>query len=167
MSSQQLFSDLPESILKLAVELVEQTLNALGVDPESSRVRSLDGIDRYAVRRGSARVLLSLHPPPGDGSSDDGSIRVIAPVVTLPDPDQRLELYEHLLRVNARELAGVAFGVDLDDGMVVLVAERSVRDLDASEVQGMLETIGRTADRYDDELAQAHGVQRASDVKRS
>ena len=166
MSTQQLFSDVPESNLKRAVELVEQTLTALGVDLASSRVRSLDGIDRFAVRRGSARVLLSIHPPPGDGSSDDGSIRVMAPVITLPDPDVRPELYERLLQINARDLCGVAFGIDPDEGMVVLVTERSVRDLDASEVQGMLEAIGRTADRFDDELAKDFGAQRASDIRR-
>jgi hypothetical protein len=165
--TQQLFSDVPESNVKRAVELVEQTLTSLGVDPATSRVSSLDGIDRFAVRRGSARVLLSIHPPPGDGSSDHGSIRAMAPVVVLPDADRRPELYEHLLQANTRDLCGLAFGVDLDDGMVVLVAERSVQDLDASEVKLTLEAIGRTADRSDDELAKTFGTQRASDVRKA
>ena len=66
-----------------------------------------------------------------------------------------------LLEVNARELAGAAFGIVAD--AVVLVSERSLEDLDASEVQTMVRVVGVAADTWDDALADEFDVIRASD----
>ncbi|MCZ7680442.1 MAG: YbjN domain-containing protein [Sandaracinaceae bacterium] len=67
-----------------------------------------------------------------------------------------------MLEANATELAGAAFA--LSEGEVVVVSERSVTDLDASEVDAMIRNVGRTADRYDDELAAQYGALRSSDA---
>ena len=75
--------------------------------------------------------------------------------------DREAALYKRLLEANASELVGVAFG--LRDGEVVLVSERSVRDLDGSEVDALIRSVGRVADRFDDALAKEFGAQRSSD----
>ena len=47
---------------------------------------------------------------------------------------------------------------------VVVVTERSVQDLDGSEVDGMIRNVGRLADAWDDALAERYGARRSSDA---
>jgi hypothetical protein len=154
-----LFGDQAATEFDRAVSLVEQTIQALGVDPGETRLEEVaKGGRRYRLRRGSATLEVSVHP--GVEGAESGTLRVVAPVVRLPSEGVPA-LLMRLLEMNANDLAGVAFGVASDQ--VVLVAERSVRDLDASEVDTMLRTVGREADRHDDLLAQEFGTTRASD----
>ncbi len=141
-----------------AVVLVEKTIEALGIDPSTSRSER-DGHVAYALRRGSARILIAVHAPSGD--LVEGRIRVVAPVVVLPSPDQPA-LLRYLLSANATELVGAAFAISGNE--VVVVAERAVNDLDASEVDTMIRTIGRVADRYDDQLSKTFELTRSSDT---
>ena len=152
-----LFGDHAESNLKRATSLVEQTIEALGVDPAQTRVGGDE--QRWALRRGSASILISIQPPAKEGA--EGTIRLLAPVVRIPQGDAAAKLFQRLLELNTSALVGVAFGVQ--DGDVVLVAERSLQDLDASEVDDMVRTIGAMADRYDDQLATQFGTARSSD----
>jgi hypothetical protein len=141
-----------------AVDLVEQTMRGLGIDPAASRTER-PGHVAFAMRRGSARILVAIHGPSVE--LGDGRLRVVAPVVRLPGNDREASLFRRLLEVNATELVGAAFAISGNE--VVVVTERSVRDLDASEVDGMIRTVGRVADRYDDELSTTYGAVRSSD----
>lgn len=141
-----------------AVGLVEKSISALGIDPASTR-NQRDGHVAYALRRGSARILIAVHAPSAELT--EGRLRVVAPVITGVAAEQQLALYRFLLEANARDLVGAAFGISGED--VVVVAERGVKDLDASEVDVMIRNVGRVADRYDDELARTFGAQRSSD----
>ena len=154
-----LFGDQAQSGLDRAAELVEETIEALGVEPTQARLSAEGGQRRWSLQRGSAAILIALAPPAA--ASRDGSIRVIARVVRLPSDDRQLAFFRRLLELNGSELSGVAFGIH--GGEVVLIAERSVRDLDASEVDSMVRTIGRAADQYDDVLAKEYGTSRSSD----
>lgn len=154
-----LFGDHAESNLKRAAGLVEQTIEALGVDPAQTRVAAGEDTQRWALRRGSASILIGLRPPAQ--GADEGTIRLVAPVVRVPEGDGATTLFRRLLELNTSALVGVAFGVQ--GGDVVLVAERSLKDLDASEVDDMVRTIGSMADRYDDHLAKDFGTVRSSD----
>jgi len=154
-----LFADQSAEHLRLAAALVEQTIKTLGIDPAATRVSAAEGSAAYALKRGSASILVVLHPP-RDGEPD-GTIRVVAPVIRLPAPDRRPALYQRLLELNGGELLGVAFGIVGND--VVVLSERSVRDLDESEVGATLRAVGRVADRYDDALAREFGATRSSD----
>lgn len=153
--------DQAESNVSRAVSLVEASIVALGIDPAQSRVATSDGSHGFALRRGSAAIFVAVHPP--SAANVEGTLRVVAPVVRGWAPDRELGLYKRLLEANAGELVGVAFG--LRDQEIVLVTERSVRDLDASEVDAMIRSVGRVADRFDDLLAKEFGVQRSSDLK--
>ncbi|MCA9609285.1 MAG: YbjN domain-containing protein [Myxococcales bacterium] len=152
-------TDQAKQDVERATALVEKTIEALGIDPATSR-RERDGHVAYALRRGSARILIAVHAPSGDLT--EGRIRVVAPVVVLPSEDRQLALLKHLLVANATDLVGAAFAVSGDE--VVVVTERAVRDLDASEVDTMIRTVGRVADRYDDELSKTFSLTRSSDA---
>jgi hypothetical protein len=103
-------------------------------------------------------MLVAIQPSANDG--EHASLRMVAPVVRVGSADKNA-LFAWLLEANARELRGAAFGVTGEE--VVLVAERSVVDLDASEVDAMIRTVGAAADHYDDFLATKFGAVRASD----
>ena len=141
-----------------AVRLVETVINTLGLSAEDASLPSDEPkkTRAFALKRGSARVVVAVH-----ASEAGGTIRVLAPCVKL-GPTPSAELFKHLLELNARELVGAAFGVFGDE--VVVVTERSVEDLNASEVDAMIRGVGRIADRHDDALSQRFGVRRASDA---
>ncbi len=146
--------------LTRAVELVEKAIGSLGVDAASVRVKAEGGLHRYSLRRGSANVIVSVLGPVGDDS--EGTLRVLSPVVKLPDGGDWTELYQWLLGRNAAELRNAAFG--LVESEVVVVAERSLADLDESEVMATFKSVGAAADRYDDVLADKFGTPRSSDA---
>lgn len=142
----------------LARELVEEAIRDLGVDPATSRTDRGTHVS-YALRRGSARIAVVVQQPAQDGA--DGRLRVVAPLVRLPAADRRPALFQYLLEANASAVSGCAFALVGEE--VLVVAERDVRNLDATEVDAILRTVGAVADRYDDELHARFGAPRASD----
>jgi hypothetical protein len=144
--------------LARARALVEQAIRDLGVDPASARTEGPSHV-AYALRRGSARIAVVVQPPADAGA--DGRLRVVAPIVRLPEEAERPGLFEYLLRANAVAVRDCAFAITDDE--VLVVAERSVRYLDGPEVDAILRTVGAVADRFDDELHRAFGAPRASD----
>ncbi len=138
-----------------AVRLIESVIRGLGLDPTSAMIPGDSATKAYALKRGSARVVVAVHT-----TDSGGTFRVLSPCVRI-DASSSADLYKHLLELNARELVGAAFGVFGDE--VVVVAERPVKDLDASEVESAIRNVGRIGDRYDDALAQRFGVKRSSD----
>lgn len=138
-----------------AVRLIESVIRGLGLDPAGATIPGDSATKAYALKRGSARVVVAVHQ-----TETGGTFRVLSPCVRLA-ADTGPELFRHLLELNAREIVGAAFGIFGDE--VVVVAERSVKDLDASEVETAIRNVGRIGDRYDDALAQRFGVKRSSD----
>lgn len=142
-----------------AVGLVQAAIKKLGIDPEASRSER-PGHVAFALRRGSARILIAIHAPTEE--RNEGRLRVVAPVVKLPDASRHLDLFRWLLQSNAAELVGAAFALSSNE--VVVVSERSVTDLDASEVDAMIRNVGRVADTYDDQIAESFDAVRSSDA---
>lgn len=136
-----------------AVEMVEATIRGLGVDPAAAKIPGDERTHAYALRRGSARVVVAI---------TRGTLRVLAPVVRAPDAAKEAAVFRRLLELNAREVSGAAFGLFGDE--IVAVAERSTKDLDPSEVEANVKNVGRVADRWDDALAKEFGLKRATDA---
>jgi hypothetical protein len=139
--------------------LVETTIRGLGLDPAASRTER-EGHVSYALRRGSARILVAVHPAGGD--LPEARLRVVAPVVHIPPPPVDAALFRRLLEANAIDLVGVAFGISGKE--IIVVSERTLPDLDQSEIDTIIRNVGRVADRYDDELAKTFGAVRSSDA---
>jgi hypothetical protein len=148
--------------------LVEEAIRTLGVEPSSALAKGGEHQTTWTLQRGSAAILITLTAgeakPTG---STHACLRVISPIMTLPDEDKRAGLYKHLLELNAQGLANAAFGL-LND-RVVAVSERSTQDLQRDEVSQMVRHLAAVADNYDDRLVKAFGGKLASDpsLKRS
>jgi hypothetical protein len=149
--------DRTESDVERAVAMVEASMRSLGIDPAQARASSDARGHAFMLQRGSARIAIAVYE--GDGNREP-TLRVAAPVVKLPEPEARPRLYEQLLELNARELIGAAFGVVA--GEVVVVSERALRDIDRSEVDALIRSVGRIADTWDDILAKQYATARAS-----
>lgn len=136
---------------------LETVLGKLGLDPASSLKSETAELVVYALRRGSANVVVSI-----GHKSGAAFVRVAAPVVIPPaDGAVRARLFERLLEMNAQGLGNAAFG--LFEGRVVCVSERPAHGLDADELEQMLTHLSAVADTFDDRLAAEFGAVRASD----
>jgi len=144
--------------LTRAIQMVETTIRSLGVDPATAKIPGDDKTHAYALRRGSARVVIAI----ARGHGGHGVLRVLAPVVRAPEAAHEAAVFRRLLELNAREISGAAFGLFGDE--IVAVAERSTKDLDPSEVEANVKNVGRVADQWDDALAKEFGLSRSTDV---
>jgi hypothetical protein len=147
-----------ERDLGKARKTVEKAIAKLGLDPDSCTIDAQEGGAAWYLTRGSADVMVALNPGSGDVP---GRLRLVAPIVRV-DFDAKPALLMRLLELNATELPGIAFGVL--GNKVVLLAERSVFDLDLTEVEELLRVIGHFADKYDDELVKQFGGARVCDT---
>jgi hypothetical protein len=138
--------------------LVEGVIKGLGVDPAACRAKEGTDETSWTLQRGSAAVLITLSKRPQDGGV---YVRVVSPVMTLPEAGKREALYKHLLELNAAGLANAAFG--LVGERVVVVSERPTPDMQADELSQMIRHLAAVADTYDDRLVKAFGGRLAAD----
>ena len=141
-----------------ARKLVETAIRDHGSDPDKNRVRGADGGAAWALLFGSAAVMIALNPSRRNQSA---RLRIVSPVVKL-DRGLKIELAQRLLELNGSDLPGVSFGLVKDE--IVLLAERSIRGLDRSELEEIITMIGYYADKYDDLLTLEFGGTRICDL---
>lgn len=138
--------------------LVEGAIKRFGVDAEGVRAKDEDHQASWTLTRGSAFVLVSVVKRPEQKAV---FLRVISPIMSLPDPDKHLPLFHRLLELNANGLVNSSFG--LLGERVVVVSERPAAGLDADEVEQVIKHTSAVADTYDDRLVAEFGGKRASD----
>jgi hypothetical protein len=148
--------------------LVEAAIGGLGVSPASALANeSLDtqghGHASWTLQRGSARILITLATQTGPAGKTSVFLRVISPVMTLPEPAKREALYQHLLELNAQGLGNAAFGFASD--RIVVVSERPTENMQGEEASQMVRHLAAVADTYDDRLVKAFGGELASGKK--
>ena len=59
-----------------AVRLIESVIRGLGLDPAGATIPGDSATKAYALKRGSARVVVAVHD-----TASGGALRVVAPVV--------------------------------------------------------------------------------------
>ena len=143
-----------------AKELVEKTIQRLGIDPVAARAKDTPMTASWTFQRGSAAILVNLTQRKED---DLLYLRVISPIMTLPEAPARDALFVRLLELNGKGLANCAFGLIGD--RVVVVSERPAAGLDTEEAEQIVRHLAAVADTYDDRLVKEFGGRRASDLK--
>ena len=101
------------------------------------------------VKRGSATVGINV-------LEDRGVLMFLSPMMRVPE-EKREELYRYLLEKNFLATSDGAFAIDKDSGTVYLRALRGLEGLDYEEFTDLIDTLGRVADQYDDELKSRFG----------
>jgi hypothetical protein len=145
----KLFDNSWESNATSAIGLVEQALVSLGHDPAACELDDTTMLRSWWFSQGSAHVTVSLRRRPGTPH-----LRVATPVMTPPADLDPAALHADLLARNV-DLCGMAFAVS--GGTVLLVSERTTRDLDRSEVVDLIANLARQADAVDDPLVARYG----------
>ena len=158
-----------ESAFVSAKALVEKVVEGLGVDPAAVRVEKASGQASQAnapeeqanwtLQRGSAQILVTVVRRKEDGGGVH--LRVIAPVMTLPEASKREALYQRVLELNAAGLGNAAFG--LISERVVVVSERPAVGMDAGELNQIIRHLAAVADTYDNRLVKDFGGKLASE----
>jgi hypothetical protein len=142
-----------------AKSTVDLALKKIGVDPDAVRGKDAPDVASWTLKRGSAHILVSLtRREPNRGVF----LRVVSPVMTLPDASKRETLYVKLLELNANGLGNCAFGVIGE--RIVALSERPAEGLDEGEVEQIVRQVSAVADTYDDRLVAEFGGKRASDA---
>ncbi|MBK8024428.1 MAG: YbjN domain-containing protein [Chloroflexi bacterium] len=129
------------------VQIVEQILLEIGVDPAQSRMNTADGFG-WRFQRGSAAIEVYVTQ-----QDDVGYLQILAPIVHLPMTNL-LPLYRHLLELNL-QLTSAAMGVYLD--VVYVFSERPLDGLDAVEANSLISLVAEYADELDDKLVNEFG----------
>ncbi len=142
-----------------ARKILEAAIRDRDVEPDDNKIQATQGGIAWALKFGSAAVMIALNPPVEAGQA--GRLRIVSPIVRFEGTAGE-ELLLRLLELNGTELPGIAFGIVSNE--VVLVAERSVRGLDRAEVEETLALIGHYADQYDDLLVRNFGGVRVCDL---
>ena len=142
--------------LASAKELVETAITGLGLDPATVRAKDTPEQSSWTLKRGSASLLVTCVK-----RQDVLTLRVVSPVLLLPDADARLPLFTRVLELNANGLGNCAFGLVGD--RIVALSERPVEGLDPKEIEQIIRQVAAVADTYDDRLVKDFGGQRASD----
>jgi hypothetical protein len=141
--------------LAAAKSIVEEAVKKLGVNPDEVRARDAADQVAWALKRGSAQILVAAIVREG------GTVlRVVAPVVVY-EPSKKDALFAKLLELNGEGIASCAFGVMKD--RVVVISEQPAEGLDAGRVQSIVKAVAAVADTWDDKLVQDFGGRRASD----
>ena len=141
-----------------AQKIIENVIRDHGIEPDANRVSAVEGGAAWAMKFGSAAVMIALNPA---ANGLTARLRIVSPVIKF-EPSSPLGLFTRLLELNGKTLPGVAFGIVNNE--VVLVCERSVRGLDREEVEEMIALIGHYSDKYDDLLALEFGGTRVCDL---
>jgi len=136
-----LFSNRQESNLRSCIGMIEDVIENLGHAPDQSRVETEDVWPAWRIQKGSAQVNIEIR-----GRGDDNVLRVSAPLLPLSGAKDPGKLCRRLLELNARDVTGAAFA--LDDGKVVVTAERSTVDLDRSEAMDIVRRVVDYAVHY-------------------
>jgi hypothetical protein len=150
--------EVPVNDFATAKALVENALKEIGVDPDGVRAKDAPDVASWTLKRGSAQILVGLaRREPLKAVF----LRVVSPVIAVPEAGKREALFVHLLELNANGLGNCAFGIVGE--RIVALSERPAEGMDAGEVEQIVRQVAAVADTYDDRLAQEFGGKRASD----
>jgi len=145
-----LFENRRDASVESTTTMVEDALIELGHFVNDCRADAPGALRAWRVQKGSATVRITITDAP-----DYPHLCVVAPVMRTDTRVDVLSLYRRLLELNCDTIAGTAFAVRRNE--VLLVSERSVLDLDQSEVIDLIRRVQEYADKYDDELVAEFG----------
>jgi len=112
-------------------------------------IAPLDESGYTQVRKGSALVGVNA-------LEDHGVLLFMAPVLKVPSVN-REQLYRRLLEQSFLATSDAAFAIDAQKDTIFVRALRRLSGLDYEEFEDLLDTVGKVADAWDDELKKEFG----------
>jgi hypothetical protein len=109
----------------------------------------LDDSGYVQMRQGSANVSVNV-------LDDHGVLLFLAPIMKVPKARHE-ELYRRLLELSFLSTSDAAFAIDAQKEEVFVRALRRLSGLDYEEFEDLLDTVGKVADTWDDQLREEFG----------
>jgi hypothetical protein len=114
------------------------------------QIAPLDDSSYTHVRKGSAIVGVNA-------LEDHGVLLFTAPIMKVPAAN-REALYRRLLEQSFLATSDAAFAIDAQKDAIFVRALRRLSGLDYEEFEDLLDTVGKVADAWDDELKKEFGT---------
>jgi hypothetical protein len=133
--------------------MIEDVLIELGHVLEKARAQFPECERAWRISKGSATVEIALLK-----REDDNWLQVSASVMTPGPRTDTAALWRKLLSLNYERASVACFALRGDT--VVIIGQRSTRDLDRGEVITLISTVSDDADDYDDRLVKEFGGRR-------
>ncbi len=130
--------------------MVEKYFRDRGMTPQDQQIAGSEGCG-WHVNAGSAHVYIFVQEGP-----NGPILRITSPLVSFPQGNLEA-FFHHLLDVNFN-LTGCALSVV--NNTVLVVAQRSTRQLDQEELEELVWNVAYVADLLDDKLITEYGAQR-------
>ncbi len=131
------------------IDVIETVIDSLDSN-DSAMVNHSEGGHLWKFQYGSAEVFVQL-----SGVTDEDTLTVWSVVLQLPAKNEA-ELAKKLLTMNWQDTLEARFAIL--ENQIVVVASRSVADMEAGEVSRSITIVATTADNNDDLLQAEYGL---------
>lgn len=131
------------------IDVIETVIGSLDSN-DSAMVNHSEGGHLWKFQYGSAEVFVQL-----SGVTDEDTLTVWSVVLQLPAKNEA-ELAKKLLTMNWQDTLEARFAIL--ENQIVIVASRSVADMEAGEVSRSITIVATTADNNDDLLQAEYGL---------
>ena len=134
-----------------AIKFMNQFLSDVDLNSDECLVQNNQDTAVWQLRRGSAPLLVMVFKNPSFPY-----IKVLSPIVKMPEEDQVAPLLNYCMVKNNNCLATIALDADSD---IVVKSERPIEGLDKEELEMMMHCVSGVADELDNELAEKFGCE--------
>ena len=134
-----------------AIKFMNQFLSDFELNPAVCVVQNDQDFAAWELQRGSAPLLVMVFKNPSFPY-----IKVLSPIVKMPEKDQVAPLLNYCMVKNNDCLATIALGADSE---IVVKCERPIEGLDKEELEMMMHCVSGVADELDNELAEKFGCE--------
>ncbi len=135
------------------VQMVENVLSQLGVDPEKSRIK--DQKNAWLYQKGSALIRIELFEVEGKDY-----VLISSPVMDIPLMN-REAFFAELLTINGTLINAALM---IYHGTVLIKSDREIEGLDEKEFKRMLERTSQYADALDNYLIEKYAPEQLSKI---
>ena len=133
--------------VEIGIRKIEGAIKKMNIDPALCKGERQG---QYNMKQGSVSIWIDVYHLERENRA---YFQVMAPIMSLANVSNKLNLFEELLKVNDG-LFNVAFTIF--DNFVWLKSTREVHGLDEDEVMAQIKRVGTYGDQYDDILRQKY-----------
>ena len=135
-----------------AIETVKQWYESHDLDHEKNSY-DVGNTVFFASQIGSAVVFISVDV---DADDEEPMLRVVSPLVKVPEDKKTLELFEFCMVGNSR-IQSFSLAYFENKSEITLIHDRPCEGLDRSELDFIIKNLGYIADKVDNILVDKYG----------
>ena len=135
-----------------AIETVKQFCKSNDIDDEEITFDAGNQVI-FSLQTGSAEMLVFVEV---DADDEEPMLRVVSPLVKVPEDKKTLELFEFCMVGNSR-IQSFSLAYFENKSEITLIHDRPCEGLDRSELDFIIKNLGNIADKVDNILVDKYG----------